>query len=155
MKITGPFWVHAILKKEQLELIWNKMHACRDCILGLYWKKKKLKPGKCERKVHSSWNPRPATTGKRIGDPYVLIDWFQYVARHSSIPGIQPCCHHLAQIYTFNPFPFITHPHATVRLIFPTFWAHYIYSSLCSCLCNFSYKPHLSLSCPQTKLMIP
>lgn len=36
-KITGCFWVGAIQKKEQLELILNKVHAWMDCLLSPHW----------------------------------------------------------------------------------------------------------------------
>lgn len=54
-------------KKEPLELIWNKMHACMDYILGLYWYEEKAEACKM-REGPFTMNSWVCYTGKMIGD---------------------------------------------------------------------------------------
>ena len=61
--------------------------------------KTKMTPGKWERTIHLSWTPGFATTEKwLVINKYLFMDWLQYALSLNSVPGPQPCSHHLAQI---------------------------------------------------------
>lgn len=135
------FWVHAMPKKEPLELIWNKMHTCMDYIL-----KKKLKPGKCERRVPSLWTPGPAILEKWL---VISSYWLSPMCSESQL-----CSKAFSPVAIIWPRFTSSTPSCNSQASLPNSLAHYIYSSLCSCLCDFFHKPHLSPSCPETKFMI-